>query len=333
MQCFVHYLSRPVNPCKGNISRQVCINASINRDSIDNVVAIPIISTSSFNANENDMRNSIWLSENTSLSPQLIRLLGRTKPIARPAAIRRCQPPPIFAHAALSLVANKCSIGKRSPFSTLVQPYSTSVYHVQGCLHFPCNQCDARRFHDLNLGAYFKGLFRQAGHLAFADLSRFDLHHAHFFHNNEENALGLLFHAREYPAADNKFPHFLGHCQHNSTFHISNDTDMGLRTVLWVFGEHIMVLLDSTRRVPFGTIYESEFGAPIADLFFFDGCRGKPQERVNRGLYIVSYKWQRIGTLMENYPQVSGPVWYCSPMSTENPLYLWASFNALWSKS
>lgn len=290
MQGFIHRFLVPVRPVQDNVNEKLCPVASIKKNPIDDAMVFQIISSTTVNLDNNISSKQIWLSESAGLTPRLTRILGKTDPIARPAAVRRCEPPSLFVHAALSLVANTCAAGKRSPFSSLLYPYATPVQAIQGCYHFPSDHCNARRFSDLTVGAYFMGLFRQASYLASADLSRFDLHHAHFFYDSGENALGLLFHAREYPAFGDMFPYFLGRCQFNSTLRISSDTDMGLRTVLWLFGENVLILLDSTRRIPFGTIYESEFGQPIADLFFFDGCRGKPQERINRGLYIVSFK-------------------------------------------
>jgi hypothetical protein len=62
-------------------------------------------------------------------------------------------------------------------------------------------------------------------------LNRFDLFHAHFFYS-KDNKLGLLFHAKEYPAQCNAFPYFLGFCQNQSTLRYTDD-GMAFRNYLW----------------------------------------------------------------------------------------------------
>jgi hypothetical protein len=47
------------------------------------------------------------------------------------------------------------------------------------------------------------------------ELDRFDLFHAHLF-LTAENSIGLLFHAKEFPAECNEFPYNLGFCQRSS---------------------------------------------------------------------------------------------------------------------
>lgn len=47
-------------------------------------------------------------------------------------------------------------------------------------------------------------------------LSRFDLFHGHLFVARHARALGILFHAAEYPAQSQSFPVELGFCQLHS---------------------------------------------------------------------------------------------------------------------
>jgi hypothetical protein len=62
-------------------------------------------------------------------------------------------------------------------------------------------------------------------------LNRFDLFHAHFFLSKDKK-LGLLFHAKEYPAQCEAFPFFLGFCQSLSTLKYS-EHGMAFRNYLW----------------------------------------------------------------------------------------------------
>lgn len=75
-------------------------------------------------------------------------------------------------------------------------------------------------------------------------LNRFDLFHAHLFAvarrnhtggkiGGEDGGLGLLFHAREYPALDtNVWPHNLGFCQRGSRLHF-DARQMDLRNIVY----------------------------------------------------------------------------------------------------
>ena len=68
-------------------------------------------------------------------------------------------------------------------------------------------------------------------------LNRFDLFHAHLFlpHGSGGGgsaALGLLFHAAEYPARCAAFPYHLGYCQANSTLEYKEKA-MDLRNIVY----------------------------------------------------------------------------------------------------
>eukprot|EP00879_Flechtneria_rotunda_P005673 GHRR01005972.1.p1 GENE.GHRR01005972.1~~GHRR01005972.1.p1 ORF type:complete len:456 (+),score=150.16 GHRR01005972.1:145-1512(+) len=101
--------------------------------------------------------------------------------------------------------------------------------------------------------------------------------------------VGVLFHAAEYPAYDNdSFPFMLGRCQANSTLRFQQRS-MDLRNILWWQGQlavldvgersplHDLLLHEGTR--PLRTVYEEDFGQPVADLLLL--VQGQPR-RVRR---------------------------------------------------
>jgi hypothetical protein len=64
-------------------------------------------------------------------------------------------------------------------------------------------------------------------------LSRYDLFHGHLFLASESGRLGILFHAKEYPAYDKKvFPYNMGYCQRGSD--VKYNDSMNLRNILWL---------------------------------------------------------------------------------------------------
>ena len=107
------------------------------------------------------------------------------------------------------------------------------------------------------------------------ELSRFDLFHAHVF-VCAHRRLGILLHAKEYPACNNEFPYDLGYCQTGSTLHIAAD-GMDRRNLLWyedaLFAIHLPegsallhALVHRDLR-PFRTTYEGDFGQPLFDVY------------------------------------------------------------------
>ncbi|KAJ4817244.1 T-box protein [Rhynchospora pubera] len=123
-------------------------------------------------------------------------------------------------------------------------------------------------------------------------LSRYDLFHGHIFVATETGRLGILFHAREYPAFDKEdFPYYLGHCQSGSN--VSYDESMNLRNILWLaplpsnatkawLAPGVLVVLDAhpdgiiyQRLVPdyvdiVRTVYEDDFGLLVADVNYLN---------------------------------------------------------------
>ncbi|KDO56226.1 hypothetical protein CISIN_1g037557mg, partial [Citrus sinensis] len=127
-------------------------------------------------------------------------------------------------------------------------------------------------------------------------LNRYDLFHGHLFLAVETGRLGILFHAREYPAYDKeKFPYNLGYCHKGSN--VTYDDSMNLRNILWLaplpsnstkdwLAPGVLVVLDARpdgiiyrdlvpEYVKFvRTIYEDEFGDIVADVNYLNV--GKP---------------------------------------------------------
>ena len=64
------------------------------------------------------------------------------------------------------------------------------------------------------------------------ELSRFDLFHGHAFLSHEDSALGILFHAKEFPAECEEFPYNLGFCQDGTDLSYSDEA-MAWRNYVW----------------------------------------------------------------------------------------------------
>ncbi|XP_065853019.1 uncharacterized protein [Euphorbia lathyris] len=106
------------------------------------------------------------------------------------------------------------------------------------------NRCEltrtpyGRRFISEELNSYFKFLFELivARGLSIGldvSLNRYDFFHGHVFIATETGRLGILFHAKEYPAYDKKvFPCNMGYCQKGSN--VTYDDSMNLRNILWL---------------------------------------------------------------------------------------------------
>lgn len=133
-------------------------------------------------------------------------------------------------------------------------------------------------------------------------LSRYDLFHGHLFLAPESGRLGILFHAKEYPAYDEKsFPCNLGHCQRGSD--VVYDDSMNLRNILWLaplpsnatkawVAPGVLVVLDADpegiiykKLVPeyvdfVRTIYEDDFGEVVADVNYLNMGNVVPGDRI-----------------------------------------------------
>ncbi|ESR46651.1 hypothetical protein CICLE_v10001711mg [Citrus x clementina] len=169
------------------------------------------------------------------------------------------------------------------------------------------NKCEltrtpyGRRFISEDLNSYLRYLFdlivaRGPSVGLDVSLNRYDLFHGHLFLAVETGRLGILFHAREYPAYDKeKFPYNLGYCHKGSN--VTYDDSMNLRNILWLaplpsnstkdwLAPGVLVVLDARpdgiiyrdlvpEYVKFvRTIYEDEFGDIVADVNYLNV--GKP---------------------------------------------------------
>jgi len=176
------------------------------------------------------------------------------------------------------------------PLSSLLEPYSHQIFRIGPCQPFPSDDCGARRISDHSTTSYIVELFQTAATCAKASLNRFDLHHGHMFFNKSSSSLGIVFHAKEYlKYCPQTFPFDLGYCQRGSYVILNDAADMQVRTVLWIFGVNKIVLLDSSSRMPFGTVYEREFGDVVADIYFFQGRFQDRAENLNRGVHVVPF--------------------------------------------
>ncbi|XP_020588791.1 uncharacterized protein LOC110030421 [Phalaenopsis equestris] len=94
------------------------------------------------------------------------------------------------------------------------------------------------RFANKELNSYIEFLFELIVERAPSvgmnvSLNRYDLFHGHLFLASDSGRLGILFHAREYPAYEKKrFPYNLGFCQTGSN--VIYDDSMNLRNILWL---------------------------------------------------------------------------------------------------
>ncbi|XP_010546720.1 PREDICTED: uncharacterized protein LOC104818716 [Tarenaya hassleriana] len=153
------------------------------------------------------------------------------------------------------------------------------------------------RFAAEGLNSYFEFLF----HLIASrgpnvglnvSLTRFDLFHGHLFLATETGRLGILFHAKEYPAYDKEvFPYNMGYCQRGSN--VTYDNSMNLRNILWLaplpsktsedwLAPGVLVVLDARPGgiifrdlipdyVKFArTIYEDDLGINVVDVNFLN---------------------------------------------------------------
>ncbi|KAI8819161.1 uncharacterized protein EV422DRAFT_119845 [Fimicolochytrium jonesii] len=138
------------------------------------------------------------------------------------------------------------------------------------------------------LQAYFTALFDAIPPATrnVITLSRFDLFHAHLFASPSANAVGLVFHSKEYPTySAQAFPYNLGFCQLNSTV-AYNDAQMRRRNIVWLLDGEARISLwwiDMAARsgradvdavlneAPFYTLYEDDLGHVVADLDYLRG--------------------------------------------------------------
>ncbi|KAK7258909.1 hypothetical protein RIF29_24498 [Crotalaria pallida] len=131
--------------------------------------------------------------------------------------------------------------GDPAAIQRLLDPTVISVPDVEGSKEERCQLTRTpygRRFIAEELNLYLKFLFElivARGPSVGLDvtLNRFDLFHGHLFLAVDSGRLGILFHAKEYPAYDKQvFPYNLGFCQRGSN--VTYDDSMNLRNILWL---------------------------------------------------------------------------------------------------
>lgn len=147
-----------------------------------------------------------------------------------------------------------------------------AVRSQHGCCLYP-SDTGVFEFNDVAIKWFFYNLFTTAADLCKCQVSAFDLHHCHWWLNEDTWTTGLLFHAREFPRMTYSFPHFLGFCQQESSLLLNGPEDMWHRNVLFTLGDKNMYLLDAAKlasrgQEAFHTIDESIFGSRrLADVY------------------------------------------------------------------
>ncbi|XP_021898976.1 uncharacterized protein LOC110815472 isoform X2 [Carica papaya] len=133
-------------------------------------------------------------------------------------------------------------------------------------------------------------------------LNRYDFFHGHLFVSQETGRLGILFHAKEYPAYDDKvFPYNMGFCQKGSD--VRYDDSMNLRNILWLaplpgnsnkgwVAPGVLVVLDARpggiiyrdiipEYVRFArTIYEDDLGDVVVDVNYLNVGDSRPDYQI-----------------------------------------------------
>ncbi|KAL8155521.1 uncharacterized protein LOC141664825 [Apium graveolens] len=133
-------------------------------------------------------------------------------------------------------------------------------------------------------------------------LNRYDFFHGHIFLASDSGRLGILFHAKEYPAFDKKtFPYNMGYCQTGSN--VKYDDSMNLRNILWLaplpdtstrawLAPGVLVVLDACPDgiiyedlIPYyaryvRTLYEEDFGDIVADVNYLNCGGATPQYEI-----------------------------------------------------
>ncbi|CAN6468913.1 unnamed protein product [Victoria cruziana] len=192
-----------------------------------------------------------------------------------------------------------------------LDPTMYPVPNVEGCKQDKCQLTRTtygRRFINQEVNLYIAFLFEtiiaRSPLVGFnVSLSRYDLFHGHLFLAANSGRLGILFHAREYPAYEkNTFPYHMGYCQIGSN--VRYDKSMNFRNILWLAplpGESrfspwvapgVLVVLDAH---PGGiiykelvsdyvdyvrTIYEGDFGDVAVDVNYLNVENAATEDKI-----------------------------------------------------
>lgn len=205
-------------------------------------------------------------------------------------------PQPVLELARLAVDSG----GDPAAIQRTLDPTMLNVPDIEGSKE---NRCEltrtpyGRRFINEELNSYLEFLFEIIVARAptcglDVTLSRYDLFHGHLFLSMNSGRLGILFHAKEYPAYDKDvFPLNMGYCQIGS--YVSYGDSMNLRNILWLaplpsntsndwLAPGVLVVLDAhpggiiyrdliPEYVKFArTIYEDDFGDLVVDVNYLN---------------------------------------------------------------
>ncbi|KAL3688868.1 hypothetical protein R1sor_015177 [Riccia sorocarpa] len=170
-----------------------------------------------------------------------------------------------------------------------------------------------RRFRNREINEYLTTLFKTIQKLSPTaglniSLSRYDLFHGHMFTAHDTGRLGILFHAREFPAYDEKrFPLNLGFCQKGSS--VPYDNSMTTRNIVWLapmpdcskterkcsekwLAPGFLFVLDTSASGILGrelvpwyldivhTVQEEDLGDLVIDVNYFDSLDGPQVDKL-----------------------------------------------------
>ncbi|KAG8390986.1 hypothetical protein BUALT_Bualt01G0140800 [Buddleja alternifolia] len=205
-------------------------------------------------------------------------------------------PPPVLELARLALDSG----ADPAAIHRALDPTIITVPDVEGSNEDRCQLTRTpygRLFIDEVLNSYLQFLFeiiveRGPSVGLNVSLSRYDLFHGHLFLAKDSGRLGILFHAKEYPAYDKEvFPYNMGYCQVGSN--VTYDDSMNLRNILWLaplpsnstkawLSPGVLVVLDARpdgiiyqdlipEYVNFArTLYEEDFGEVVFDVNYLN---------------------------------------------------------------
>lgn len=232
-----------------------------------------------------------WPFQKQSNIPSLfvysLHLLYSTRTFPRLACIHSAPKPSLPVLSSLLSLQHALITSSPNVWSTFLRPKPHPTHPLQSCLIIP--RPYAYRISNTAVETFIISLFSCVAAAVNAQLSRYDLHHAHAFFSARTGALGLLFHAREYPRKDeNVFPYELGYCQPGSDVE-GDEQSMQFRCVIWLLHVPGIAVLDGRDRLPCGTFCETEFGTRIADVYYFPAGVEKDSEVENPGLHVLPF--------------------------------------------
>ncbi|XP_006349750.1 uncharacterized protein [Solanum tuberosum] len=146
-------------------------------------------------------------------------------------------PAPVMELARLAVDSG----GDTASIQRTLDPTVVPVPDIEGSKEDRCELTRipyGRLFINEEINSYLESLFemivaRGPGVGLNVSLSRFDFFHGHVFLARDSGRLGILFHAKEYPAYDKEvFPCNMGYCQIGTN--VSYDDSMNLHNILWL---------------------------------------------------------------------------------------------------